>query len=97
MTVIISGPEPGVDIFVDEVKGSNFARDRSWRTAADLRTAELRTKPVTFNVLDERTKVRSYIRARIEPHRIFTTKPHRRSNRQNKTAPDQLVNKNFRT
>ena len=56
MTLIISGPEAGIDILVDEVKVTNFSRDRSWRKAADMRTEELRTKPISFNIQDDRVE-----------------------------------------
>ena len=48
MIFIISGPAGGVDMYFDKIEVSNFARDRSWKPASDLRIDELRKNDVTF-------------------------------------------------
>ena len=48
MIFIISGPAAGVDMYFDKIEVSNFARDRSWKPASDLRIDELRKNDVTF-------------------------------------------------
>ena len=56
MRLMIQKPDPGVTVYLDGVSVTNYVRDRSWRTAAELRTQELRTQKVSLNVQDERTK-----------------------------------------
>ena len=48
LVLIISGPEAGVDMYFDKIEVTNYARDRSWKPAADLRIEELRKNDVTF-------------------------------------------------
>ena len=48
LVLIISGPEAGVDMYFDKIEVTNYARDRSWKPAADLRIDELRKNDVTF-------------------------------------------------
>ena len=48
MVLTISGPVAGVDMYFDKIEVTNYARDRSWKPAADLRIEELRKNDVTF-------------------------------------------------
>ena len=45
---MINGPEAGVDMYFDKVEVSNYSRDRTWKSASDLRIEELRKNDVTF-------------------------------------------------
>ena len=46
--LMINGPEAGVDMYFDKVEVSNYSRDRTWKSASDLRIDELRKNDVTF-------------------------------------------------
>ena len=45
---MVNGPEAGVDMYFDKVEVSNYSRDRTWKSASDLRIEELRKNDVVF-------------------------------------------------
>ena len=49
----ITGPNAGVDVYIDDVSVNYYERNRDWVTGADLRIKELRTQPVTFRIHGE--------------------------------------------
>ena len=44
--------DPGIDMYLDYVKFSQYSRDRSWVDGANERIKELRTMPVQLNVIN---------------------------------------------
>ena len=43
---------PGIDMYLDHVKFSQYSRDRTWVDGANERIKELRTMPVQINVIN---------------------------------------------
>ena len=50
----ITGPNAGIDVYIDDVSVNYYERNRDWVSGADLRIEELRTQPVTLRIHGER-------------------------------------------